>query len=169
MITSILSRLIVVSAVWFAATEASARVLGYGVVAVPLVVAASYALTGRPSQSRRAQLTARGAATAVWASAALAGWILARSVTGGVDVARRAVWMPRPDVAPEWLTYETALRTQGARVAFALVMNLMPGSLSSRISGSTLDLHVISPDLGMERSLADVESRIRRIEDAIVE
>lgn len=168
---SVVARVVVIGLVWLAATEAAVSALGYGAVAVPVVVAASYVLTGRPRGRRTpAGGALRGAAEPVAVAGvlavALAGWVLWRSIVGGVDVARRALWLPRADIDPEWLTHTTALRTPAARAALALVANLMPGSLTARLEGDRVDVHAISPAVDVAGSLDELESRIARIERA---
>lgn len=162
-LVSVVLRFIVIALVWLAATEAGASALGYGAVAVPVVVASTYVLTGRPRRRGVSVASAlRGAAAAI----ELAGWVLWRSIVGGVDVARRALWLPRADIAPYWLTHTTALRTPAARGAFVLVANLMPGSLTARLDGEHVDVHAISPAVDVAGSLAALERRIARIESA---
>lgn len=158
---SVVGRVVVIAAVWLAATEASPGALAYGAVAVPLVVAASYVLTGRP---RGGRVRFAGRVRGILWCVELAGWVLWRSVIGGLDVARRALWLPRPDIAPEWFSYTTALATPTARGALALIANLMPGSLTARLDGDRLEVHAISPSLDVAGSLDALEGRIDRIE-----
>jgi multicomponent Na+:H+ antiporter subunit E len=209
-IVSLLVRLGAVALLWLAATELAASALGYGLVAVPVVVATTYAIVPRrragveavagPARGlprRRAGIgavagPARGRGTGAASGrpgggavdehhgekpfarrargililVGLAGWVLWRSVVGGVDVARRAVRLPRADVDSRWSVYETRLRSRAARVALALVMNLMPGSLSARLDGSRLDVHVIDPALDVHGAIAELEGRLSRVEEA---
>lgn len=162
MIVSVLYRLAVIGVVWVAATEAAVGALGYGVVAVPLVTLATYALTGMPRRRVRMREAVRGS---LWALE-LVGWVLGRSIAGGVDVARRAIWLPRADIAPEWLTHTTRLETPTGRAALALVANLMPGSLTASIDGHEVAVHAISPAVDVAGALASLERRIARIERA---
>lgn len=162
MIASVVVRLLVIAVLWFAATEAGPSALGYGLVAVPLVAAATYAVLPRRRLALEGSLARR--VGGILSVIPLAGWVLWRSVVGGVDVARRALWLPRPDIAPAWSVYETTLRTRSARVALALVMNLMPGSLSASLDGTRLDVHVIDPDLDVHAAIAALERRLARIE-----
>ncbi|WP_307448940.1 Na+/H+ antiporter subunit E [Microbacterium proteolyticum] len=173
MIVSLLVRLAVVAVLWLAVTELAPSALGYGLVGVPVVVAATYVLAPRRDGGVRgvdAGSVGRGVVArrvrGILVVVGLAGWVLWRSVVGGIDVARRAVRLPRPDIDPRWTTYETRLRSRGARVALALVMNLMPGSLSARLDGTRLDVHVIDPALDVHRAIADLEGRLARVEDA---
>lgn len=170
MIVSLLVRLCCVAVLWLAATELAPSALGYGLVAVPLVVAVTYVLVprrprGEDDSPRPPGVIARRG-RGILILIGLAGWVLWRSVVGGVDVARRAVRLPRADIDPRWSVYETRLRSRGARVALALVMNLMPGSLSARLDGTRLDVHVIDPALDVHGSIAELEGRLARAEEA---
>ncbi|OUZ06257.1 hypothetical protein BHE97_19225 [Aeromicrobium sp. PE09-221] len=157
MIGSLVARATVAALFWLAIVEADGSVLAYGVVAVPLAVALSYALTGRPRRSRGGRWT-RGLA-----ALRLGGWLLGRSVLGGVDVARRAVRLSSVRVDPYWTTYRTSLHTEGARIALVFLMNLIPGSLSASREGDLIEVHVIGTDLDMESGLAALEGRIARV------
>lgn len=164
MIASALLRLAAVTVLWAAATEAASSSLGYGLVAVPLVAAATYAVAPRRHLRQRSDLGRR--VRGVLHVLVLAGWVLWRSVVGGFDVARRALWMPHTDIDPTWTTYDTSLRTEPGRVALALVMNFAPGSLSARLEGARLDVHMIHPDVGVEASIAALEQRVALVENA---
>ncbi len=156
MIGSVLARAAVASLLWVAIVEADGGVLSYGMVAVPLAVAVSYVLTGRPARGRAGRWK-RGLA-----SVRLGGWLLGRSVLGGIDVARRAVRPSGARVDPYWTTYRTSLPTEGARIALVFLMNLIPGSLSASRDGDLIEVHVIGTDLDVEAALTALESRIAR-------
>lgn len=162
MLASVLCRLVVIGVVWLAATEASITALGYGAVAVPIVVAMTYALTGMPHRRVGMVDAVRGAAWML----ELAAWVVGRSIVGGFDVARRAIRLPHVDVAPEWMTHTTSLETPTARAALALVANLMPGSLTASINGRHVAVHAISPAVDVAGALTSLERRIARIERA---
>ena len=157
MVTSVLLRTLCAVLVWWALVEGDASTYVYGLAAVPATVATSYAMTGRASGGSRVTLGR------VAAAIGLVGWVLRRSVSGGADVARRALWLPRPDVDPRWESYTTHLASPRARVLLAFVVNLMPGSLSARLDGDRFDVHVISPELDVAASIAELERRIERI------
>jgi multisubunit Na+/H+ antiporter MnhE subunit len=163
-IVSLLVRLIAVAVLWAAATELAPSALGYGLVAVPVVVAVTFVLVPlRPSRSRAPVGRRVGG---ILRLVALAGWVLWRSVVGGIDVARRALWLPRPAIAPEWSVYRTTLSSRAGRVALALVMNLMPGSLSARLDDDRLEVHAIDPAIDVHASIAALEQRLARVERA---
>lgn len=141
---------------WLAIIELDPSIVPYGLAAVPVATAVSLLATGGPGAHapRLRQILA---------GAGLAAWVLWRSVVGGVDVARRALTVPRPDIAPYWTEYRVSLESTTARVAFALIANLAPGTLTASLEGDRLDVHVISPDVGVEESLASLERRLAEV------
>lgn len=141
---------------WLAIIELDPSIVPFGLAAVPVATAVSLLMTGGPgSRAPRPRQVVAGIALAVW--------VLWRSVVGGVDVARRALTIPRPDIAPYWTEYRVSLESTAARVAFALIANLAPGTLTASLEGDRLDVHVISPDIGVEDSLASLERRLAEV------
>ncbi|GAB3059452.1 Na+/H+ antiporter subunit E [Sediminivirga luteola] len=165
---SLLARLLAGAVLWLAITEGSPSAFGYGAVAVPLCAAASYAITGAPGRrdgagsAARRSLGARALRSA-GAVAGLSGWVLWRSIAGGLDVARRALALPAADIDPYWTSHTTRLGTTGGRVALAFVLNLMPGTLSAQLEGNRIAVHVISPEIDLRRAVSELESRIARV------
>lgn len=165
---SIALRLGILAIVWVAATEADAGALVYAPAGVPIAVVCSYCITGMPWRTRRgAGVSWREACIAVFTAAELVAWVLGRSVLGAIDVSRRALWLPRPDIDPEWQRHEIQLEAALSRAAFSLIMNLMPGTLTARLDGNHVDLHVISPSLDIEKPMRRLTVRLARIERAL--
>ncbi|WP_158277150.1 Na+/H+ antiporter subunit E [Serinibacter arcticus] len=156
---SVAVRAVLLALLWIAVTEADASP-GYAPVAVAVATAVSLVVTGgpgSPAPGRASALRRTGRALA------LAGWVAGRSVVGGIDVARRALRLPRTDIDPVWTTYTCSLPGETSRIVFAFVLNLMPGTLSARLHGpgrDVLDVHVISRELDVESSAAELERRI---------
>lgn len=86
-------------------------------------------------------------------------FFLHQSIAGGLDVARRAL-TPRMPIAPEILHYETRLERESARVLFANLMSLLPGTLCCRLDGHRLHVHALCGARAARQSLAALESRI---------
>lgn len=156
MALSVVLRIALLAAVWWGMVEGDGEVLAYGSAAVPVAVLVSFWLTG-PGGARSGSGRVRPIPVL-----SLLGWLGARTVTGSVDVARRALGVPSVDVDPHWETYETALVSRSARVSLALVTNLLPGTLSARLDGQVVTVHVISPDLDAAATMADLERRLSR-------
>lgn len=165
MVVSILVRTVVIAAAWCAVTELRPSALVYALAAVPIGVAATYMVTGLPRRGRPLGFSRGFTATA--ASLRLLGWLARSAIAGGGDVARRALWLPRPDVDPAWVTRRTSLATAAGRVTLALATNLTPGTLSARIDGDELEIHVITTELDLDAALAALETRIAAIERAV--
>jgi multicomponent Na+:H+ antiporter subunit E len=87
---------------------------------------------------------------------------LALAFRSGLDVARRAMSPQRP-LAPRLLAYRLALGPGPARIFFVNAISLLPGTLSARLSGSDLTVHVLARDATGEEELRDLEVRVRSL------
>jgi multicomponent Na+:H+ antiporter subunit E len=164
MIASIATRVLVIAAVWLAVTELRPSALVYALVAVPLVVAATYVITGAPRRGHRRGIA--GSVALVVAIARCGGWVAGSAVVGGADVARRALALPHADIDPVSMSHRTRLRTPAGRTALALLLNLTPGTLTSRLSGDVIDVHVITTEMDIAATLDALEGRLEAIERA---
>lgn len=81
------------------------------------------------------------------------------SVEGGVDVARRALAI-QPKIDPGMIEFETTLPEGTARVFFANVISLCPGTVSANLRDDIISIHV----LDMQTSTAD---KLRGLEEAV--
>lgn len=156
---SVLSRLVLFALLWWAITEGDMSTWSYAVVVVPAALATSYALL-----PYRYRPPGAGWARRTWALIRLCGWFLRRSLSGGVDVARRAL-APRVDLAPGFVRCLMRLPPGGGRVAVADLMNLMPGSLSVQLDqdshgADALVLHVLDLELPIPATVAQLEEQI---------
>ena len=84
------------------------------------------------------------------------------SLKGGVDVACRA-FSPSLPLAPAMLDYSLRLREGTARVFFANVVSLLPGTLSADIRGDTLMVHVLDNTLPVFEQLQRLEVAVARL------
>jgi multicomponent Na+:H+ antiporter subunit E len=91
--------------------------------------------------------------------AKLAVFFLHQSVVSGLDVARRA-FSPGPDIDPGLVDYETRLERESARILFANLMSLLPGTLCCRLDGRKLRVHALCRKQPVQESLALLESKI---------
>jgi len=79
-------------------------------------------------------------------------------IRGATDVSIRSM---RPDqLSPGHLRYETVLPEGAPRRLFALVITLMPGTLTVRMEGRALKVHAMD-------TKADVDGELRRLERRI--
>jgi len=84
------------------------------------------------------------------------------SAIGGVDVAFRAL-SPRMPLNPTCLCYPLRVDGGPATVLFANVLSLLPGTLGARLSGGTLEVHVLDYTPSTVADLARVEERVAGI------
>lgn len=81
------------------------------------------------------------------------------SFIGAFDVARRVIHPSLP-IDPGFVAFRCRLKNDSARLLFADLITLMPGTLSARIDGRNLVIHAL--DIG-----ADVETGLRHLEDHV--
>lgn len=84
------------------------------------------------------------------------------SLRGGIDVAGRA-FSPTLPLAPAMLDYSLRLHQGTARVFFANVVSLLPGTLSADIRGDTLLVHVLDGTLPVTEQLQTLEVAVARL------
>ncbi len=96
-------------------------------------------------------------------------WRLARhlprfvygSVTGGIDVARRAL-SPALPLNPGWIKLPSRL-PGGARATLGAELSLMPGTLVAGSDGSDLLVHLLDVDGGFDAAIRREEAEIAAI------
>jgi multicomponent Na+:H+ antiporter subunit E len=117
-------------------------------------------------------------AGAPWASLALVpagGWrwtvhgflrfapyFIVQSVRGGADVARRA-FSRGPDLRPGYVDFRYTLPPGAPRVFMLGTMSLLPGTLSTRLRGDVLRVHVLDVEWPMEARLRELEARVAEL------
>lgn len=87
-------------------------------------------------------------------------WLfLSGSLRGGMDVARRA-FDPRLPIAPGFVLYRTALPRGPARVLFANVVSLLPGTVVTGIDGPDMEIHTLDASVDVVTELGRIESKV---------
>jgi multicomponent Na+:H+ antiporter subunit E len=145
------ARGLVFAAVWWVLSEGEATSWGIGAIAVALATAASLALV--PDALPRVK---------VLPLIRFIPFFIARSVLGGIDIARRA-FEPVPTLAPAFVSYSVAQMGTAERVVFAMICGLIPGTLSARLHGETLRFHVLDEAMPVMKEFADIEARLAPI------
>ncbi len=82
-----------------------------------------------------------------------------RSVSGGWDVARRALGR-RLDLAPGFVRFETRLPPGAPRVLFAWTVSLLPGTLVAGVEDRSLTIHALDATGGLDDDLRSLERRV---------
>lgn len=85
-------------------------------------------------------------------------WFLWQSIRSGTDVAVRAL-RPGPPVAPGIVHHVTPL-AGGKQVMFANTLTIMPGTLTRRLVGDQVEIHVLDRRVAIDDDLAELERRI---------
>lgn len=125
------SRLVVFGATWWILTDGATGWDAW-VIGVPAIVTA-------------AVMSAKLLPPTGWSwtgALRFAGFFLAESLRGGLDVARRAL-DPRLPIAPDIVRHELGLEPEFSRVAVANISSLLPGSLSIDVDEHELEIHAL--------------------------
>jgi multicomponent Na+:H+ antiporter subunit E len=85
-----------------------------------------------------------------------------QSVLGGWDVARRAL-LPGRHVDPGFVTVDLRRGSYASRVLFTWIVSLVPGTVSTRLDGRRLRVHVLDRTSDNLSRLERLEARTRRI------
>lgn len=118
------------------------------IIGTPAVIGASWA-HGRLSSPGRKMLSARGILRMLPV-------FTRESFRGGIDLARRVIgW--RLDVEPGMFDYQLRLATPEECILFAILVSLLPGTLSADMQGSQMRIHTV--DLRV-----DVTAELDRLE-----
>lgn len=89
-------------------------------------------------------------------------FFLYESIRGGIDVAHRACSSRLP-MAPAFLIYPLRLPEGAAQTFFAGIVSLLPGTLSTRIKGRALQLHVLDDTAQIVKELEILELKVAGI------
>ncbi len=84
-------------------------------------------------------------------------FFLYQSCYGGIDVAVRTL---TNNLSPEMLTFPFSLSNETARVFFANVVSLLPGTLSAELNETEIVIHVLDERMNNEQELKKLERRV---------
>ncbi len=147
-ISSLLARLMFFAGLWWLLNGGDAR---SWIVGGPVVLAAAaLSLRLRPEQAWRWHLA--GMLPMAWS-------FLRESVRGGFDVARRAM-RPCLPLDPGLLRFHTGLPVGTARLFFAGIISLRPGTLVLGFEKTALRIHALDADPVVEADLRALEQRV---------
>lgn len=97
----------------------------------------------------------------IWALVRLLPRFLRQSLAAGVDVARRAL-DPRMPLDPGFVTYPVRLPRGSARNAFELISSLLPGSVPTAETDSSIEYHALDVGQPVVEQLAAEEAAYAR-------
>lgn len=136
---------------WWVLAEGRAESWGVGAVSVAAALAASLYLV-RPGSHRLSPAGLLG----------FAAFFLVQSFKGGLQVAVRA-FSPRMDLAPALLEVPVTLPEGLPRVVLVNTLNLLPGTVSVRLDGDRLCLHVLDARWPVAQEVGETEAHIARM------
>jgi multicomponent Na+:H+ antiporter subunit E len=148
----LLLRLAVLLSLWWVLDEGRADGWWFGAIIIACALALSFAA---PFARAPFRWSITGAARFI-------PYFLYESIRGGWDVARRA-FGGTIRVEPSMLTYATHLRQPTARVFFAHVISLLPGTLSTDLREGEVTIHALA---GTE---AEIRAGTRALEARIAQ
>lgn len=147
--STVVSRVLLYSLLWWALTDGSAASWWIGVPAVLLAVIASAMLLPPVPLNWRELVK-------------FAPFFLRRSLLGAADVAWRS-FHPRVPITPDLIDYPLRLPPGLSRVMLLNIVNLLPGTLSAELDGHVLRVHVLDSLGDVMPELQTLERRVARI------
>ena len=87
-----------------------------------------------------------------------AGFVMTGILRGALDVGWRS--LNPTTLKPGMLIWKTALPEGGARRLFALMITLLPGTLTARLDGETLVIHTLDRSAATRADLGALEARV---------
>lgn len=153
MIAAVAWRLGIVLVLWWALSDG--RVpdgAGLAVAVVTVVAATAAAVALRLPGGRRPRLRALPR---------FAGFFLRQSLSGGIDVARRAL-APGAAVQPAIIEVDPRLPAGTPRAVYMEVVSVMPGTLvvEELATGGALRVHALAADMPVEQALEGVRREV---------
>jgi len=145
----LLRRLAALSVIWLVLVNGAASSWWIGVPAVLLAAVATL-----PKQS---------SVPVVWREVLrFIPFFLARSLSGGIDVAARALHRRLP-LDPALIEYPMRLPSGLPRVVMANMVNLLPGTLTADLETNALQVHVIDRQAPFLEELGALEDAVARM------
>lgn len=146
---NILSRLIIFALLWWALTEGESYNLWFGVLVVIVATIGSVAL--QPVTRMRP-----------WQLGGVIVFFIRESISGGIDVARRA-FSPSMPIAPGFTEVEFRLPDGPARVFLANLLNITPGTVSVELQPHSLRIHMLDENMPVEGKVREMEELMAKL------
>lgn len=89
-------------------------------------------------------------------------FFIKHSLSGGIDVARRA-FRPSLPLNPDMITFETTLSSGLPRFFMLCVINLLPGTLTTIYEANHLQIHILDKQSNFMQELKTIESHVAAI------
>lgn len=143
------SRFIIIAILWWALTEGDTYNLWVGVLVVIIATVGSLAL--QPVTGIRP-----------WHIGGVLLFFVRESVSGGIDVARRA-FSPKMPIDPGIIEIPLRLPEGPARVFLANLLNITPGTVSVELQPKSLRIHMLDVEMPVEEKIREMEELMARL------
>ncbi len=90
-------------------------------------------------------------------------WLLWQIVLSNLDVAKR-ILDPRLPISPTLITLKPTQRSDLGRVIYANSITLTPGTVTTALSGDTLEVHALTREAADSLLEGDMDRRVTRLE-----
>lgn len=146
---NIIVRLFVIALLWWALTEGDTYNLWFGVFVVIVATLASLFL--QPVTGFRP-----------WYLGGVLVFFVRESISGGVDVARRA-FAPAMPINPGFTEVVLRLPEGPQRVFLTNLLNITPGTVSVELLPESLRIHMLDTDMPIEEKVREMEQLMAKL------
>lgn len=146
---NILARVLALALLWWALTEGDTYNLWVGVVVIVLATAGSIAL--QPVTGFRP-----------WHLGSVLVFFVRESISGGIDVARRA-FSPDMPIEPGFTEVSLRLPQGPSRVFLANLLNITPGTVSVELGAESLRIHMLDTTMPIEDKIREMEDLMAKL------
>jgi multicomponent Na+:H+ antiporter subunit E len=131
--------------------------LSFGVLSCALVVFVAWRTEAIDPEERPLRLRLNLHVLGYWP------WLLWQIVLANLDVAKRIV-DPKLPISPTLITLKPSQRSDLGRVIYANSITLTPGTVTTDLSGDTLEVHALTREAADSLLEGDMDRRVTRLE-----
>ena len=131
--------------------------LGFGVLSCALVVFVAWRTEVIDPEERPLRLRFNLHIFSYWP------WLLWQIVLSNLDVAKRILDLKLP-ISPTLITLKPTQRSDLGRVIYANSITLTPGTVTTALSGDTLEVHALTREAADSLLEGDMDRRVTRLE-----
>ncbi|MDS4070664.1 MAG: Na+/H+ antiporter subunit E [Candidatus Competibacter sp.] len=131
--------------------------LGFGVLSCALVVFVAWRAEAIDPEEQPPRLPLNAHTLGYWP------WLLWQIVLANWDVAKRIV-DPRLPISPTLITLKPTQRGDLGRFVYANSITLTPGTVTTYLSGDTLEVHALTREAADSLIGGDMDRRVTRLE-----
>ena len=131
--------------------------LSFGVLSCALVVFVAWRVEAIDPEERPLRLRLNIHALGYWP------WLLWQIVLSNLDVAKR-ILDPRLPISPTLISLKPTQRGDLGRFIYANSITLTPGTVTTALSGDTLEVHALTREAADSLVEGDMDRRVTRLE-----